>query len=260
MIDFHSHILPNVDDGSKSVEETFELLEEARNAGFEGVISTSHYMEEYYEVGVAERKVWINALAENLYKKNIDLKLYLGNEIYFTQNLINLLETGKATSINNSNYVLFEFPLNTKPMNMYDIIYDMLEYKLIPVLAHPERYSFVQKEPEIVYDLIQKGVLMQSNYGSILGRYGEKAELIVRKLLENNMVHFLGSDVHKPNTIYPRIGEALDIIKEIVGSEKLEELTTINPKLVLENRRIDIDEPREFKLSLKEKMIVNLKK
>ena len=145
-------------------------------------------------------------------------------------------------------------------MNMYDIIYDMLEYKLIPVLAHPERYSFVQKEPEIVYDLIQKGVLMQSNYGSILGRYGEKAELISRKLLENNMVHFLGSDVHKPNTIYPRIGEALDIIKELVGREKLEELTTINPKLVLENRRIDIDEPREFKLSLKEKMIVNLKK
>ena len=81
-----------------------------------------------------------------------------------------------------------------------------------------------------------------------------------RKLLENNMVHFLGSDVHKPNTIYPRIGEALDIIKEIVGRGKLEELTTINPKLVLENRRIDIDEPREFKLSLKEKMIVNLKK
>ncbi len=260
MIDFHSHILPNVDDGSKSVEETFELLEEAKNAGFEGVISTSHYMEEYYEVNVAERKVWINALAENLYKKNINLKLYLGNEIYFTENLINLLETGKATSINNSNYVLFEFPLNSNPMNMYDIIYDMLEYKLIPVLAHPERYSFVQKEPEIVYDLIQKGVLMQSNYGSILGRYGEKAELISRKLLENNMVHFLGSDVHKPNTIYPRIGEALDIIKEIVGREKLEELTTINPKLVLENRRIDIDEPREFKLSLKEKMIVNLKK
>lgn len=260
MIDFHSHILPNVDDGSKSVEETFELLEEAKNAGFEGVISTSHYMEGYYEVDVAERKVWVNALSESLYKKNIDLKLYLGNEIYLTENLINLLENGKATSINNSNYVLFEFPLNSKPMNMYDIIYDMLEYKLIPILAHPERYSFVQKEPELVYDLIQKGVLMQSNFGSIIGRYGEKAELIVRKLLENNMVHFLGSDVHKANTIYHRIGEALREIRDIVGEDKLEELTSINPKLVLEDRRIDIDEPRKFKLSLKEKMIVNLKK
>ena len=87
MIDFHSHILPNVDDGSKSVEETFKLLKEAKDAGFDAVVSTSHYMEEYYEVNVAERKIWINALTENLYKKDIDLKLYLGNEIYITKNL-----------------------------------------------------------------------------------------------------------------------------------------------------------------------------
>ena len=254
MIDFHSHILPNVDDGSKSVEETFELLEEAKNAGFEGVISTSHYMEEYYEVNVAERKVWINALSENLYQKNIDLKLYLGNEIYISKNIIDFLETGKATSINNSNYVLFEFPMNSKPMDMYDIIYDMLEYKLVPVLAHPERYSFVQKEPNLVYDLIQKGVLMQSNYGSILGMYGEKAQIIVRKLLENNMVHFLGSDVHRANSIYSKIQSSLGEIEAIVGEEKLKEISSVNPKLVVDNKRIDIDEPREIKLSLKEKM------
>ena len=254
MIDFHSHVLPNVNDGSKSVEETFKLLEEAKEAGFDGVISTSHYMEEYYEVNVAERKVWINALSENLYKKNIDLKLYLGNEIYISKNIIDFLETGKATSINNSNYVLFEFPLNSKPMDMYDIIYDMLEYKLVPVLAHPERYSFVQKEPNLVYDLIQKGVLMQSNYGSILGMYGEKAQIIVRKLLENNMVHFLGSDVHRANSIYSKIQSSLGEIEAIVGEEKLKEISSVNPKLVVDNKRIDIDEPREIKLSLKEKM------
>ena len=170
-----------------------------------------------------------------------------------------LLETGKATTINKSRYILFEFPMNTKPMNMYDIIYDMLQNKLIPILAHPERYSFVQKEPEIIYDLIQKGVLMQANYGSIIGRYGEKAQLMVRKFFENNMIHFLGSDVHKKNTIYPRITQALNEIKDIIGKEKLNELTTINPSMVLEDRKIDIDEPIEFKMSLKEKMIINLK-
>lgn len=260
MIDFHSHIIPNVDDGSKSVEETFELLKEAKEAGFSGVISTSHYMEGYYETDVAERNVWIKAISENLDKKDIDLKLYLGNEIYITKNIVNLLETGKATSINNSNYVLFEFPMNTKPMDMYDIIYDMLEYKLIPILAHPERYSFVQKDPNLIYDLIEKGVLMQSNYGSIIGMYGEKAEIVVRKLLENNMVHFLGSDVHKVGSIYPRIQNSLKEIKDIIGEDKLNEICSVNPELVLENKRIDIDEPREIKLSLKEKMKLNLKK
>lgn len=260
MIDFHSHILPNVDDGSKSVEETFELLKEAKKAGFNSIISTSHYIEKYYEVVSSEREIWIKALSENLQKENINLKLYLGNEVYITENMINLLKDGKINTINNTNYMLFEFPLNAKPMNMYDIIYDLLEYKIIPVLAHPERYSFIQKEPEIVYDLIQKGVLMQANYGSILGLYGEKAQIIVKKFLENDMIHFLGSDVHKKNSIYTKIGQALNEIKFIVGEEKLKELTTINPSLVLKNEKIDIDEPKEFKLSLKEKMIINLKK
>lgn len=260
MIDFHSHIIPNVDDGSRSVEETFELLKEAKDAGFSGVISTSHYMEEYYETDVAERNVWIKAISESLGKKDIDLNLYLGNEVYITKNIINLLETRKATSINNSNYVLFEFPMNSKPMDMYDIIYDMLEYKLIPILAHPERYSFVQKDPNLVYDLIQKGVLMQSNYGSILGMYGEKAEIIVRKLLENNMVHFLGSDVHRSGSVYPKIHNCLREIETIIGEDKLEEISSVNPELVVENKRIDIDEPREIKLSLKERMKLNLKK
>ena len=260
MIDFHSHIIPNVDDGSRSVEETFELLKEAKDAGFSGVISTSHYMEEYYETDVAERNVWIKAISESLGKKDIDLNLYLGNEVYITKNIINLLETRKATSINNSNYVLFEFPMNSKPMDMYDIIYDMLEYKLIPILAHPERYSFVQKDPNLVYDLIQKGVLMQSNYGSLLGMYGEKAEIIVRKLLENNMVHFLGSDVHRSGSVYPKIHNCLRDIETIIGEDKLEEISSVNPELVVENKRIDIDEPREIKLSLKERMKLNLKK
>ena len=95
--------------------------------------------------------------------------------------MMNLLIDGKASTINNSSYVLFEMPMNAEPMNLYDVIYSLEENKLIPVLAHPERYSFVQKEPELVYDLIQKGVLMQSNYGSILGQYGEKAKMTVKK-------------------------------------------------------------------------------
>ena len=140
MIDFHSHIIPNVDDGSKSVEETFELLKEAKEAGFSGVISTSHYIEGYYETNVNERSIWIKAISENLSKKQIELDLYLGNEIYITKNVLNLLKSNNIATINNSNYILFELPMNAKPMNMYDIIYDMLEYGLIPILAHPERY------------------------------------------------------------------------------------------------------------------------
>ena len=166
----------------------------------------------------------------------------------------------KASTINNSCYVLFEMPLNAEPLNLYDFIYTLQENKLIPVLAHPERYSFIQKEPELVHELIQKGCFMQANFGSIVGQYGEKAKYIVRRFFENNMIHFLGSDVHRQKSIYPKIPMILEEIGNIIGERKLEELTEINPKLVLENKRIEIEEPIEFTLTFKEKMMMALKR
>ncbi|MGN1303213.1 MAG: tyrosine-protein phosphatase [Clostridia bacterium] len=260
MIDFHTHIIPNIDDGSRSVEETFNLIKEAKEAGFEGIILTSHYIENYYETDAPERDVWVKAISDSLKSKGIETNLYIGNEIYISENIMELLINRKASTINNTSYVLFEMPLNAEPMNLYDVIYSLQENKLVPVLAHPERYSFVQKEPELIYDLIQKGVLMQANYGSILGQYGENAKMIVKKFLENDMIHFLGSDVHRQNSIYKKIPQALEEIRKIIGEEKLEKLTTTNPKLALENKRIDIEEPEEFSLTFKEKLMMHLKK
>ena len=259
MIDFHTHIIPNIDDGSRNIEETFNLIKEAKEVGFDGIVLTSHYIENYYETNVPERDMLVKVISDSLREKKIDMNLYLANEIYISDNIMDLLIKRKASTINNSSYVLFEMPLNAEPLNLYDVIYSMQENKLIPVLAHPERYSFIQKSPEIIYDLVQKGVLMQSNYGSILRQYGEKAQIIVKKFLEADLIHFLGSDVHRQNTIYKRIPEALDKIEEIVGREKLEELTTINPKLAINNKRIEIEEPNEVILSFKEKIMMHLK-
>ena len=260
MIDFHTHILPNVDDGSKSVEETFSLLKEAEAVGFDSIISTSHYIENYYESPVEERQEWINALSMALKKERINVNLYLGNEVYFSENIIKLLNENKIAKINNSKYMLFEFAMNVKPINVYDVIYELLQNKIIPILAHPERYRFVQQDPSLIYELIETGVLMQSNYASIIGWYGEKTQILVKKFLESNMISFLGSDVHRPNTIYPKIPEAIERIEEIIGKDKLFELTTLNPNRVLQNEEIELPEPKEFKYSLKEKFIMNSKK
>lgn len=260
MIDFHTHILPNIDDGSKSVEETFNLVKEAELAGFDKIISTSHYMEEYYEVENKEREIWINAINEKLAAQNSNIHIFMGNEIYITENIIKLLEDGKASTINNSNYVLFEMPLNAKPMNLYDVLFEMLRFKLVPILAHPERYIFVQKDPEMIYDLIEKGVLMQCNYGSIIGQYGKRAKIIMNKLLKNDMVHFLGTDVHKEGTVYTKMDEILSELRNIVGEQKLEELTSTNPELAINNKKIEVSTPQHLKLSFNEKIKMNFKK
>ena len=260
MIDFHTHILPNIDDGARSIDETLHLVQEAQNAGFEVIIATSHYIEGYYETNAPEREVWIKAIYQKLQEERMDIKLYLGNEIYLLENMLTLLEEGKASTINDTSYVLFEMPLNVEPLNLYHVIYEMIQNKLIPILAHPERYTFIQQDPELVYDLIEKGVLMQANFGSIIGCYGIKAQMIARKLLENNMIHFLGSDVHRQNTIYPKIPQIKKKIIEIIGDEKFNQLTIVNPKLVLNNKRIDKEEPNRIELTLKEKMILKLKR
>ena len=260
MIDFHTHILPNIDDGSKSVEETFNLIKEAEKAGFDSIISTSHYIENYYESPVEERAEWINALSGALKKESIDVELYLGNEVYFSENIIQLLNENKIAKINNSRYMLFEFAMNVKPINVYDVIYEMIQNKITPILAHPERYRFIQQDPSLVYELIDTGVLMQANYSSIIGWYGEKAEILVKKFLESNMISFLGSDVHKPNTIYLKMPEILEKLEQTIGKDKLYELTTLNPKKVLQNEVIEIPETKEFKYSFKEKIVMNSKK
>lgn len=260
MIDFHTHILPNIDDGARNIEETIHLIQEAKKAGFEAIISTSHYMEGYYETNVPEREMWIHIIYQKLQEENLDMKLYLGNEIYLSENMISLLEEQKASTINDTSYVLFEMPLNIEPMNLYNVVYEMMQYKIVPILAHPERYIFVQQDTELIYDLIGKGVLMQANYASVIGYYGPKAQIIVKKLLENHMVHFLGTDVHRPNTIYPRMPQILQKITQIIGKQELEKLATINPKLVLQNKRIDIEEPNKIKLTQKEKWMMKWKR
>lgn len=259
MIDFHTHILPNIDDGSKSVEETFNLIKEAESVGFDSIISTSHYIENYYEIPVEERQEWINALSGALEKEKINVDLYLGNEVYFSENIIKLLNENKIAKMNNSKYMLFEFAMNIKPINIYDVIYELIQNKITPILAHPERYRFVQQDPTLIYELLDTGVLMQTNYASIIGWYGEKAEILAKKFLESNMISFLGTDVHKQNTIYPKIPEILKKLEDIIGKEKLYELTTLNPKKVLQNEEVENPEPKELKYSLKEKMIMKSK-
>ena len=179
--------------------------------------------------------------------------------MYFSENIIKLLNENKIAKMNNSKYMLFEFAMNIKPINIYDVIYELIQNKIIPILAHPERYRFVQQDPTLIYELLDTGVLMQTNYASIIGWYGEKAEILAKKFLESNMISFLGTDVHKQNTIYPKIPEILKKLEEIIGKEKLYELTTLNPKKVLQNEEVENPEPKEFKYSLKEKMIMKSK-
>ena len=237
MIDFHSHIIPNIDDGSSSLEESINLIKEAEKAGFTAVISTSHYIEGYYDYNQEERKKYL----ENLYNvENNDknVKLYLGSEIYITEDMFELIEQEKASTINNSRYILFELPMNSKTFLAKEIVYRAIEKGYLPIIAHPERYTYVQEDINYARELSNMGALFQSNYGSIIGMYGNHAKKTIYKLLEDDLIQFLGSDVHREGQIYNKVPKILKKLEKIISKKKIEELTQINAEKVLNNENI----------------------
>lgn len=250
MIDFHSHIIPNIDDGSQSIEDTICMLEEAKKVGFTDIISTSHYIEDYYEVDEKKRKEYI----DNIQKEVEGINIIIGSEIYVTHNIVNLINEKKASTINNTRYVLFELPMNSNVLYLKNVIFSLLENKFIPIIAHPERYSFIQKNPNWLIEYIEMGVLFQANFGSIYGIYGKECQKTVQLLLKNNMIHFLGSDIHRKNSIYPKMPDILRKIEKVISKEKVYKLTTINPKLVLNNKKIEVDKPQKIKMGFWNKL------
>ena len=235
MIDIHSHIIPNVDDGARSVEETFNILKEAQEAGFTDVILTSHFLLNYYETNAQELIFWKEKLQEVLKKQGTKINLHSGMEIYITNQMEELLENKKILTLANSRYMLIELPLATN-VKYFDYVVYYIEAKGIkPIIAHPERYKCVQKDPDIVEEYIEKGCLIQCNYGSIVNLYGREAEKTIKTLLKKNQVHFSGGDVHRENGTYLIILDAIKKIRKIIGENKINELTTINPKKILQN-------------------------
>lgn len=238
MVDIHTHIIPNIDDGSKSVEETFEIFKEASKVGFTDIILTPHYIKEYYETDTNVREYWVKSIQDTLEQLDIPIKVYVGNEIYVCEDMDELVFKNIVSCLNNSRYVLFELPMNSNIAYLEEIIFKITNLDKVPIVAHPERYSYVQKNIEVVQKLHEKGVLFQSNYGSILGMYGERAKKVLEKLLKSNSIDFLASDVHVPNSIYPLIKESHNKIKKIIGTEELNKLITINPQKVILNEDI----------------------
>ena len=182
MIDMHSHFLPQIDDGSRNVEETFQMIKEARKAGFTAIVSTSHYISDTYEFNKEERREIINAISSNLSKEDIDIKLYNGAEVYIDVDIIEKIKNETIPKINNSKYLLIELPMQTQMLSADDIIHTILSNNIVPIIAHPERYKYVQDNPNILIDYIEKGVLFQANFASIIGYYGNSAKKTVIKL------------------------------------------------------------------------------
>ncbi|MFW5649165.1 MAG: tyrosine-protein phosphatase [Candidatus Alkaliphilus sp. MAG34] len=224
MVDLHSHILPNIDDGSKSMEETLKMGKIAESEGFSKVIATPHYIEGEFTLEKEQFLSVIDGVNEYFLENEVNIEVLPGLEVYISPDLPSKLEKGEILTLNNTSYVLVEFPMNSVPIYTEDILYEirLLGYK--PVIAHPERYIEVMKNPNYLKDLIEQDNYVQINSLSVTGVLGQKTKKTAEILLKHKMVHFIGTDAHTPRTRSPRIKEALEQMRKWVGNEYVEEI------------------------------------
>ena len=233
MIDIHCHILPGIDDGSRDVEESMEMIREAYKAGFTNIISTSHYIEESYNVPKAKRQELIDMLNSKIEQEGMNIKIYNGAEAYITPNLVELIKAEELPTMNGTRYLLMELPMHNQILSLESIVSKVINQGITLIIAHPERYSYVQKNYKILNELADMGVLFQANYGSCIGQYGKEAEKTLKKLLKANRISFFGTDCHRAGSVYEKMPEILKKLEKMIGKEKLEELTTTNPQKLL---------------------------
>lgn len=235
MTDVHSHILFGIDDGSRTISESIELLKKLKSVGFNNVILTPHFiLDSTYNSNYEANKKIYNELKERLLNENIDINIYLGNEIFIDKNVPTLLEKNIITSLNGTKYVLVEFPMHNKLLNIEDILYEIRSRGYEVVIAHPERYDAFKEDYSIVDTLREDGFLFQSNYSSILGYYGKDSIKLLKYMLKRHYIDFLGTDIHRIEKTYV-IDNFKKIEKHIIkitGSEYYNKIQANNNKLV----------------------------
>lgn len=229
MIDIHAHVLPGIDDGARSMEESVKMLQKLASFGFQGVIATPHYSRRRMPEGLKELAA---ELQQRVRAFSPDFCVYLGQEVYYHEELTSNLKQGRALPMAGSRYVLVEFEPGTPYKFLYQGLRRLSEAGYRPILAHLERYECLHRE-ECISELIKNGSLMQMNYESLQGKWFDREVRRCRRMVEERWIDFLGTDMHRTDYRPPEIGEALSWLRKHVSPEYLDRLTRSNPKRII---------------------------
>ncbi len=241
MIDVHCHIINGIDDGCRTIEESIETVKNLKSLGFSKIVLTPHYLyDSKYCANNKEKKDKFNTLKKEIEKENIDIDLYLGNEIYINYHIEDLVKDKEIHPMNNTKYLLIELSMYNEIQNVEDYLYELKVKGFIPVIAHPERYLYFQKDYKKMDRLYDSGVLFQCNYGSIIGQYGKDAKKLLKYALKKDMVTFMATDIHRPNTeLVNSFDKAVKKIIKIVGEKRFKEITEKNALKMINNEEIE---------------------
>ena len=239
MLDIHNHSLPGIDDGSKDMETTLKMLKMAKDDGISKIIVTPHYYKFNFENSYSDVVKHIDLVNYRAKEAGIDIHIMPGQEVFLDEFTLALYKEGIVGTLNNSKYMLVEMDPRKLEEEIFDIIYELRVQGIVPIIAHPERYDFIQESLTSLNYFIKEGCLFQVNAGSLLGKFGNKVEKTAFSLVNEGFCDFIASDAHSLGVRSPRIKESFDIVTK--KSEKTIDDISDNCRILLKNGDIVVN-------------------
>ncbi len=224
----HAHILANVDDGAKNLEETREILKTEYADGVRKIFLTPHYRRGMFEASedeILRRYEEAKKIAKEISE---DLELILGCEFYASGD-VEILKNEPSRLMGETNFVLLEFSDSFSYRDIQNKCSELLMNNYIPIIAHIERYSILRKNIDYIEQLVDLGAYIQINASSILGMDGFNMKRFCKKVMKNDLLHFVGSDVHNLTTRKPLIGKCVKYVEKVMGEEYMRKIFVDNP-------------------------------
>lgn len=245
-IDIHSHIIPDLDDGSANMDQTVNMLRIAYRDGIRSIIVTPHNLRGKYRITNTQIKCHMDKLQEYINSTTSPIALYEGNEIYYSFDTIQLLKEKQLLTLADSKYILIEFPPSSEYQYIKNGLKELCGAGYLPILAHGERYKNITCDLERFYELLCIGVYIQVNAMTVTGDNGRPQQIIANELLKKDYVQFIATDCHSDGIRAPRLTECVDTIRRKYGEAYVNRLLIDNPSKVL-NKEYDIKVHKKIK-------------
>ncbi|MGG0175259.1 tyrosine-protein phosphatase [Gottfriedia acidiceleris] len=245
MIDIHCHILPGVDDGAKTMEDSLSMARSAVDEGVRTIVASPHHQNGKYINDKEDIEHLVIDLQNQLNEAQIPLQILAGQEVRAYGDLIEDIKRDEILTLGNK-YVLVEFPSNHVPRYTEKLFYDLQLEKKVPIIVHPERNTDLMKNPDVLLNLVEKGALTQLTASSLVGKFGKNIQQFSRQLIEANLTHFIASDAHNTTSRGFYLQDAFNEIEKRYGSHKVFEFRE-NAEALLDGRVIYPESPKPVK-------------
>lgn len=224
-VDMHSHLLPELDDGVQSLEESLDVIENLNRLGYRKLITTPHVMGDFYKNSPEDINAKLTNVREGIEERGLNITLEAAAEYYLDEWLLDKVREGQVLSFGD-NYLLVETSFMTRPAQLLDTFFQIKVAGYKPVFAHPERYIYLYEDFERYREIYNNGIYFQINLNSLMGYYSPDAKYFADSLIAENMVDFVGTDTHRMSHV-----SCLNKVTQSRSFPKLKELNLLNETL-----------------------------